>query len=158
MSQEITLEQVRSQLVAGIEFSTTMDTIGDNMGGAIETLYAQLVGSGITPTGPVMAIYHEEMTPDRPWNCEVCVPVTEALTEHPVLRTHEVPGGLVATVTHKGPYDGLKDNYDRISAWFTEHGHTFAGPPREIYLNSPGEVADDELLTRIEFPAVAAPK
>jgi len=158
MSQEITLEKVRSQLVAGIVFSTTLENIGTDMGRTIELLFEQLAGPGITPTGPVMAIYHEEMTPDRPWDCEVCVPVTAALTEHPVLHTHEVPGGLVATVTHRGPYDGLKDTYNRVFGWFTEHGHTFAGPPREIYLNSPGEVTDDELLTRIEFPAVAAPE
>lgn len=75
-----------------------------------------------------------------------------------MLITHELPGGLVATVTHTGLYGGLNATYNRIFDWFTAYGHTYAGPPREIYLNSPAEVADDELLTRIEFPVIPSTK
>ncbi|MBH0099560.1 GyrI-like domain-containing protein [Salinibacterium sp. NSLL150] len=156
MSPEITIETVPSHIVAGIEFSTTMETLPADMSSVIDTLLAETADSAITVLGPVMAVYTDEMRADGPWNCEVCVPVANGLIDHPVLTTHELAGGRVATVTHTGPYDGLKTTYSAIFGWFTEHGHTYAGAPREIYLNAPGEVDDAELLTRIEFPVVPA--
>lgn len=35
---------------------------------------------------------------------------------------------------------------------FTNEGHRMVGPHREVYLNSPAEVAEAELLTEIHFP------
>ncbi|WP_341952596.1 GyrI-like domain-containing protein [Salinibacterium sp. TMP30] len=156
MSQEISFETVDSEQVAGIAFSTTLATLSTDLDATINRLFHQLSDTGVTPHGPVIVVYTDEMRTDSRWKCEVCTPITRAISGHPVLITHELPGGLVATVTHTGPYNGLKATYDQIFDWFTAYGHTYAGPPREIYLNSPAEVADDELLTRIEFPCVAS--
>ncbi|MBH0084208.1 GyrI-like domain-containing protein [Salinibacterium sp. SWN167] len=156
MSSEITIETVPSHVVAGIEFSTTMQTLPADMSGAIGTLLTETADPAITVAGPVMAVYTEEMRTDGPWKCEVCVPVANGLIDHPVLATHELAGGRVATVTHHGAYSGLKATYNDVFDWFSEHGHTYAGAPREIYLNTPGEVAEAELLTRLEFPVVPA--
>jgi len=157
MSTEITLETVPSQVVAGIVFSTTMATLSEDMTRTIGTLLEQVHSdSAITAIGTVIAVYPEEMRADGPWKCEICIPVSQPLLDHPVLTTHELPGGRVATVTHHGSYDGLKDTHNRIFAWFTAYGHTYAGAPREIYLNSPDDVDTDDLLTRIEFPVIPA--
>ncbi|MBH0131240.1 GyrI-like domain-containing protein [Salinibacterium sp. NK8237] len=156
MSPEIAIETVPSQIVAGIEFSTTMENLPADMSGAIKTLLSESADPAITVLGPVMAVYTEEMRHDGPWSCEVCVPVADGLIDHPVLTTHELAGGRVATLTHAGSYSGLKAAYEVIFDWFTEHGHTYAGAPREIYLNSPRDVSEAELLTRIEFPVVPA--
>ena len=48
---------------------------------------------------------------------------------------------MVASTLHKGPYDQLVAVYERMQGWLAEHGHTMAGPPREIYLNNPEMVA-----------------
>lgn|GEM_PF-1118774 len=156
MSPEITIETVPSRLVAGVDFSTTFATLPNDMSGAIGSLQRETARAAMEVLGPVIAIYTEEMHPERPWNCEVCVPVAAAFTEHPTLRSHELPGGTVATLTHRGAYTGLKGAYDAIFEWFSANGHTLTGPPREIYLNNPGEVAPAELLTRLEFPIVLA--
>ncbi|MEV8254747.1 GyrI-like domain-containing protein [Rhodoglobus sp. NPDC076762] len=156
MSPEITVETVATKLVAGLDFSTTFSSLPRDMSEAIGALQQHTADSAITVSGPVIAVYTDEMHPDRPWNCEVCVPVTDAFAEHPSLRCHELPGGTVATVTHQGAYTGLKGSYDAIFEWFSQHGHTYAGAPREIYLNGPDDVAETELLTRLEFPVVLA--
>ncbi|MGV8852529.1 MAG: GyrI-like domain-containing protein [Rhodoglobus sp.] len=156
MSQEIVVENVATKLVAGREFSTTMATLPEDMTAAINDLVRRVTEAHLTETGPVIAVYAEEMHADRPWMCEVCVPVAETFGEHPTLRSHELPGGVVATLTHVGPYSGLNATYNTMFDWFTEHGHTYAGAPREIHLNGPNEVTEDELLTRLEFPVVLA--
>ncbi|WP_343926780.1 GyrI-like domain-containing protein [Rhodoglobus aureus] len=156
MSPEIIVETVATRLVAGLEFSTTMAALPEDMTRAIGSLVQNVTEAQMTVIGPLIAVYMEEMHADRPWKCEVCVPVSEAFGEHPTLRSHELPGGVVATVTHVGSYDGLKATYNSVFGWFTQHGHTHAGPPREIYLNSADEVAEEQLLTRLEFPVVLA--
>jgi len=156
MAPEITVETVASKLVAGVDFSTTFASLPQDMSEAIGTLQSETTNAAMNTSGPVIAVYTEEMHPDRPWNCEVCVGIAQAFTEHPVLRSHELPGGTVATLTHQGAYTGLKGSYDAMFGWFSANGHTYAGQPREIYLNSPEEVSPDELLTRLEFPVVLA--
>ncbi|MGV8913175.1 MAG: GyrI-like domain-containing protein [Rhodoglobus sp.] len=156
MLQEIVVETVATKLVAGREFSTTMATLPEDMTAAINDLVRHVAEAHLTETGAVIAVYTEEMHADRPRRCEVYVPVAETFGEHPTLRSHELPGGVVATLTHIGPYSGLKATYNTMFDWFTEHGHTYAGAPREIYLNGPNEVTEGELLTRLELPVVLA--
>ncbi|WP_010206114.1 GyrI-like domain-containing protein [Salinibacterium sp. PAMC 21357] len=156
MSPEITVETVASKLVAGLEFDTTMETLPTDMTAAIGDLIRHTAESQMAAAGPIIAVYGEEMHPNRSWKCEVCVPVAQAFGEHPTLRSHELPGGVVATITHVGSYDGLKATYNTMFDWFSQHGHTYAGAPREIYLNGPDEVTEEKLLTRLEFPVVLA--
>jgi effector-binding domain-containing protein len=39
-----------------------------------------------------------------------------------------------------------------MQKWMTENGHQPTGIVYEFYLNSPMEVSEDELLTRVVFP------
>lgn len=43
------------------------------------------------------------------------------------------PAGLVAWVTHHGPYNGLGAAHEAIRQWCNENGHRLAGPNWEIY-------------------------
>lgn len=43
------------------------------------------------------------------------------------------PAGLVASVTHLGPYLGLGAAHEAVRAWTNEHGHHRVGPWWEIY-------------------------
>lgn len=64
----------------------------------------------------------------------------------------EVPAQLVASTVHRGPYDELASAYHTLTGRIAEHGHQAAGPPRELYLNDPGEVPPEELLTEVQWP------
>ena len=46
----------------------------------------------------------------------------------------------------------MGESYATVSAWIHERGHRIVGPTREVYLNSPGDVAEADLLTEILFP------
>ncbi|MDJ0769409.1 MAG: hypothetical protein QNJ12_11465 [Ilumatobacter sp.] len=39
-----------------------------------------------------------------------------------------------------------------VVGWVTEHGHEFAGPAREIYLNDPTTTEPSEYLTEVQWP------
>jgi len=158
MSHDIALETVAPRYVAGLEFSTSIATLSADMTMATRTLLNLLADSGVAAIGPVIAVYSNKMRAERPWDCEVCVPIAEGAGGHPELMMHKLRGGLMATVMHKGSYGELRNTHARSAEWFAEHGHTYGGPPREIYLNSPGDVAEDDLLTRIEFPVILAKK
>lgn len=58
----------------------------------------------------------------------------------------------MASVVHRGSYADLGPAYAAIGSWIQAHGHTVAGPSREIYLNNPGDTAEAELLTEIQWP------
>jgi AraC-like DNA-binding protein/DNA gyrase inhibitor GyrI len=61
-----------------------------------------------------------------------------------------LPKGKYAVYTLKGSYDGLQNLYNHISISFqypVRYGVAF-----EEYLNSPGEVSEDDLVTKIYIP------
>ena len=58
----------------------------------------------------------------------------------------------MATTMHRGPYEQISPAYHTLAGWIAQNGYEIAGPPREIYLNDPQTVAQEELLTRVEYP------
>jgi effector-binding domain-containing protein len=46
----------------------------------------------------------------------------------------------------------MGDTYASVGAWIHEHGHSPVGPGREIYMNNPGDVDEEDLLTEIQWP------
>ena len=78
------------------------------------------------------------------------IPAHLAGNEHVYER--ELEGGSMAMTIHQGPYQEIAAAYHTLMGWISEHGHEATGPPREIYLNDPQTVSQDELLTKVEFP------
>lgn len=60
-----------------------------------------------------------------------------------------LPGGTFAAAVHVGPYDQVALTAHAVLAWCAEHGHTPAGPVRELYLDDPARTSPDALTTRI---------
>jgi effector-binding domain-containing protein len=57
-----------------------------------------------------------------------------------------IPGGMVATVVHMGPYQKLPEAHAAVRGWCAEHGHALAGPSWEIYgdwTDNPAELRTD---------------
>ena len=68
------------------------------------------------------------------------------------ITCYDLPGGPMATAVHKGPYEASESTYDELFAWIEAHGKTITGPIREVYLNDPAEVGEEETLTEIYVP------
>ena len=70
------------------------------------------------------------------------------------IKVYELPGGKMAKIVHKGPYEECILTYEKLFSWIKENGKRIAGPVREFYLNDPKEVQPDEILTEIYAPLV----
>jgi AraC family transcriptional regulator len=82
--------------------------------------------------------------------------VEAAVTVSPPVAVAHVQGGEYVVLLHKGSYSGLPAAYAWLyGTWFPQSGREAAKAPGfEEYLNSPMEVAPDELLTEIFVPLV----
>ena len=87
---------------------------------------------------------------------EVAVPVAAPVTitgESPDdISWYEPPGETMVKAIHKGPCETCETTYNEVFAWIEAHGKEITGPIREIYLNDPEEVAEENILTEMYVP------
>ena len=71
----------------------------------------------------------------------------------PGLDRIEMPGGRVAVLLHRGPYEGLTAAWEAAYRWLGASGEEAGdAAPYERYLNGPGEVAPEALATEVCVP------
>lgn len=59
----------------------------------------------------------------------------------------------MASTEHVGPYEPLHLAARTVRAWVFEHGHTFAGPKREVYHVGPLETEErSRFRTEVQYP------
>jgi AraC family transcriptional regulator len=95
------------------------------------------------------------------WTIEAGFPVNAHSAAAPSendIRADTLPGGLVATTTHTGPYDKLAEAHAAMQEWIESEGLTAHGAPWEVYVTDPADVPDpNEWKTDIFWP-LAPPK
>lgn len=108
--------------------------------------------------GPVIFICHDEEYRETDADIEVAIPIIGPVSlENSRVDIVTLPAGRFVSVLHTGPYPGVGKAYERLFACMGERGLIPAGPSRELYLNNPGEVSEDELLTEVQFPVQEIP-
>lgn len=109
--------------------------------------------SGLKVTGPFMTIYHDCEYREKDATVECAAPVTgRVVLSDSALEIRTIPGGKCLSLIHKGPYSRLHEAWSRIGAYAEERGFVATGPRRELYLNDPCTVIEDELLTELQIP------
>lgn len=124
---------------------------------ALGVLYRFAGEQGLAPTGAPRAVYFTPPDVEAPGpDWEVWAPVASAVSDVAPdangLGTRRVPGKLVASTMHKGPYEDLESTYSSLCEWIADHGYEIVGAPEEIYLSDPAEVPPEAYLTEIQFP------
>ncbi|MFA6671527.1 MAG: MerR family transcriptional regulator [Methanoculleus sp.] len=109
-------------------------------------------------TGPIMFICHDEEYRETDADIEMAIPIVGPINlDGSRIEVQNPPGGRFVSVLYTGPYSGVGKAYERLFAYMGEHGLAPAGPSRELYLNDPAEVPEEELLTEVLFPVIALP-
>ena len=109
--------------------------------------------NGLMVTGPFMSIYHDQEYRETDATVECAAPVTGRIVlNDPGLEIRTLPGGTCLSLIYKGPYSGLHSAWCRIGAYAEEREFSATGPHREVYLNDPGEVSEEDLLTELQIP------
>ncbi len=156
---EITMVEVPSQLVIGLQKRGRYHEIGP----AIGTVVQYGMSHGAEFTGGPIALMHEigkdaAVKADQEGNAviDVAFPIARPVESSETVKCYELPGGQMAKVVHQGPYEACEPAYDALYAWVIENGYMISDPTREIYLNDPREVLPEELLTELYAPVVRA--
>lgn len=132
---------------------TTYSAIFTDIPEGFGLVMGQLAEENIDPVGPPFTLFHQAPDGDSPGDIAMCVPVSAELDASGLPDSVvSIPKGAAASIIHRGSYLNMGESYATISAWIQERGHQIAGPTREIYLNSPAEVEEDDLLTEILIP------
>ena len=142
----------------GYRTETTHIEVFNDIPRGFGIVMSALTESDIDPAGPPFTVFHRPPDGDTDGDIAMCIPVADTVDleaepadGHPV-TSMVFEGGVVASIVHRGSYDNMGQTYATMAAWIQERGHSITGPTREIYLNSPAEVADEDLLTELLFP------
>jgi AraC family transcriptional regulator len=68
------------------------------------------------------------------------------------VKIKEIPAHQAVSTVYKGPYGQAAQIYQALIKYANENGYNIVGPVKEIYMNNPMEVAENELLTEVQFP------
>ena len=152
---EITVVEVEPQLVLGMRKRGGYEDIGI----WLPKLWEFITSKNIAMAGPPIFVCHEETVEEaekaykeKNADLEVAIPISGRVEDTEEVKCYELPGGKMARIVHKGPYEECCPVYEKLFAWIEENGKKIVGLTREVYLNDPGEVPPEEILTEIYAP------
>jgi effector-binding domain-containing protein len=123
-------------------------------------LFGEVVGyvmkEGLQITEPPYGIFFNSPmeVPPQELQFEIGIPFIGEADGEGRVKIKKVPAHQVASTVYKGPYGQAAQVYQALIEYTTMNGYQIVGPVKEIYLNSPMEVSEDELLTEVRFPVV----
>jgi effector-binding domain-containing protein len=94
------------------------------------------------PVGPPFARY-QQLGGGR-FQVEAGFPVAQAIQGEGDVIASVLPGGLVATTLHIGPYEAMEPAYEAVASWVDQQGGERTGDPWEVYFSDPQEEPDPD--------------
>ncbi len=98
---------------------------------------------------PFIAYYNLDMDD---LDLEIGFPVSKTLKGKGNILSGSIPEGNQVSCMHKGPYLATEPVYNAMIEWINKNGYVPTGAAYEFYYNSPTDVPESELLTKIVFP------
>lgn len=152
---DVSVVEVPAQTVLGVKrighYSDIPTALGDLVGYAVSK-DAALVGA------PIALMYEtgkeavEKADAEGTAVVDVAFPIAEPVEVSGEFKVYELPGGTMARIVHKGPYEECEEAYNAVFAWISGNGKRIVGPIREVYPNDPRAVAPEDILMEIYVP------
>ena len=129
---EITHKTVEPLLMAGIRARGKFEDCGQ---------YFKRLGKkfGFKICGPAFMLYWDEEYKADDADYEVCMSIRKGEGDDEI-SVREFPGGQCVSLIHFGPYENLKESYDRILCYCHDNAINIYSPIREVYLKGPGMI------------------
>jgi effector-binding domain-containing protein len=152
---EVNIVDVESKIVVGLRKRGKYKMISE----MIPDLFEFIGESGSECVGSPIFVCHEKT--EEEWkvaeetgtaDLEVVIPVAKKMEDIGEYKFYELPGGKMAKILHKGPYEKVGGAYSRLFAWLGKNGKKIIGPIREVYTNDPREVPAKDIMTEIYAP------
>jgi DNA-binding transcriptional MerR regulator len=157
LSFEVQLKEVPDQPLLSVSAQAAPGMVGQAIGAAFGTIIPVAVKRGVyVPDAPPLIIVHQD-TPEGGHTggiaFEAGVPITRLIEGRQGIVSTVLPGGMVASVVHVGPYHELELIYPMLGAWIEAHGYRIAGPLRNLLLTNPTQLADPTgYHTEVQWP------
>jgi effector-binding domain-containing protein len=103
-------------------------------------VWKYLQRSGVEPSGPPFTRYHGFK--DDQVDLEGGMPVAKPVDGEGRVVPGELPGGMVVTTVHYGPYEKLPEAHDALHVWLRGQDKETNGPQWEFYWTDPGVEPD----------------
>ena len=150
MSYNFVVTEEPAKPILSIRIRTAVGNLPQELGKGYQAIFQYLTEMGEKPLdAPFAAYYNMDM---QDLDVEMGVPVAKPLAGQGDIKPGEIPSGKRVSCVYKGPYDQTEPVYNAMMQWINENGHTPTGVAYEFYYNSPMEVPESELLTKIVFP------
>lgn len=147
MKYEITVTEQEKQYTLSVRQRTNLESLPKIIGEAYMKIFGYMAELGLTPKeAPFTAYYNLDM---NDLDVEMGFPVDKEYPAKGEIFAGEVPEGKYVTCMHKGPYSEMEKPYNEIEKYLKDNGLETIGSCYEIYYNSPQEVPENELLTKI---------
>lgn len=151
MALDFGTREIGSQPIVGIRVTAKMTELGQIMGPLFGEVMGHIQQNDQRPAGMPFAIYHGMDGGEVDVECGI--PVASPVEAEGRVRPGELPGGTVATVTHIGHYEGLRETWAELTQWMSSQGLSPAAAPWEVYVTDPGAEPDSsKWRTEIFFP------
>jgi effector-binding domain-containing protein len=152
MNTVIAVKDVPAQRVAAFRCSATQAEIFQAIPDGFGKVFAAL--GDVAPAGMTFALFHAFPDADSAGEISTCVPIDRhcAIESGDDVEVLDLPASAMAAIVHRGPYEDMAEAYASVASWIHDRGHAILGPSREIYLNSPADADQDDLLTEIQWP------
>lgn len=103
-------------------------------------------------TGPIMFLCHDEEYKETDADIEIALPVSGRISvEDPKMEIKTLPAIRAVSAVYRGPYPGVETGFKQVFSYAEENNLEPFGPSRELYLNDPAEVPEEELMTEVQI-------
>ena len=149
---EVTEKRIEEATVAYIPYMGSYDKIPELM----QEVGEWVSNKGLQMTGRVYGTYFNspEDTAEEHLQYEIGFAFVGDATPEDKIGIKEIPEHTVLAAMHKGPYTDVGPVIHGVAEYAVKNGYDIVGPVTEVYLNSPLEVPENELLTEVQFPVI----
>ncbi|WP_297104779.1 GyrI-like domain-containing protein [uncultured Devosia sp.] len=129
--------------------SMAPEDISRKMGEAFQEVWAFMESQGINPAGGALSVYYDYSPDSMTFRAGFTVRREDLAKAQGEIRGDVTPASEVLHFRHKGSYATLRDDYDLMMKHLATLEREMGTPAWEIYLNSPDQVPEAELLTDV---------
>lgn len=150
---EITEKRIEETKVAYAQFKGSYNKIPKHM----QEVGEWVIDDGLKMTGMVYGSYFNspEEVPEEELEYEIGFSFDgELKLQEGKLGFKEIPEHTVLAAIHKGPYTNVGPVIHAIAEFAAKNNYDIVGPVTEVYLNDPGQIEPEELLTEVRFPVI----
>ncbi len=150
MNEKIELKERDAQPTLAIRCKATVEELPRLIGESYMKIANYMAELGEQPgQEPYTAYYSLDM---KDLDVEFGFPISKRMPGKGEIIEGSLPAGPTVSCLYKGPYTGMEEAYNEIYKWIADNQYEPVGVYYEFYYNSPMEVPESELLTRMEIP------